>query len=406
MICIDSLIDSFNIQSESINHLIKISLSVLLAVIFGYIAYILIKKPVAIITLKIIKLTRFKWDDLLFDRNIFNSLGLFAFPLVAKFFIKSLEWEYTSIIIKILDVWMILAFISIISTLLYGLDNVYMSYSKNKDKPIKVFIQVIVVFLYCAAMIIIIGIFTGKDVSTLLAGLTAFAAVLMLVFKDSILGLVAGIQLSANDMVRLGDWISMPSSGADGDVIEIGLTTVKVQNFDKTITTIPTYKLVSESFTNWRGMENSKGRRIKRSINIDVSTIHYLTEEEITTLRQSSLLNSYMQKKIEDLEEFNSSRINRLDERRMTNVGTFREYLESWIASNPNINQEMTHMVRQLQPTPTGLPIEIYCFSARQRWIDYENVQSDIFDHVFAVMDLFNLKTFQFSGNSIPVSNK
>jgi miniconductance mechanosensitive channel len=247
--------------------------------------------------------------------------------------------------------------------------------------------------------------FTGKDVSTLLAGLTAFAAVLMLIFKDSILGLVAGIQLSANEMVRLGDWISMQSSGADGDVIEIGLTTVKVQNFDKTITTIPTYKLVSESFTNWRGMENSKGRRIKRSINIDVSTIHYLTEEEIATLTDSSLLNSYMQKKLKDLDEFNANRKNHLDKRRLTNIGTFREYLESWIASNPDINRQMTHMVRQLQPTPTGLPVEIYCFSAHQKWIDYENVQSDIFDHVFAVMDLFNLKTFQFSTNSIPVSN-
>ena len=405
MISIDSLIESLNIQSESLNHFIRISASVFFALFFGFAAYLLVRKPIAVVILKIIKITRFRWDDILLDRKFFNRLGLFVFPLVSRFFIVGLEWKYASIITKLLDVWMIFAFISIISVVLYGLNNVYMSYSTSKDKPIKVFIQMAEIFLYCAAMIIIIGMFTGKDVSTLLAGLTAFAAVLMLIFKDSILGLVAGVQLSANDMVRLGDWISMPSSGADGDVVEINLTTVKVQNFDKTITTIPTYKLVSESFTNWRGMEESKGRRIKRSINIDVSSIHYLTEEEISILIESSILNSYIQKKLKDLEEFNASRKNRLDIRSMTNIGTFREYLESWIASNPNINQEMTHMVRQLQPTPTGLPIEIYCFSARQRWIDYENVQSDIFDHVFAVMELFNLKAFQFSNSSISISN-
>ena len=401
---LDSIIKSLDIQSESYIHLIKILFSVILAIIFGFSSYLLVKKPIAVIILKIIKITRFKWDDILLDRKFFNRLGLFIFPLVSKFFIVGLEWKYTSATIKLLDAWMIFAFISVISIVLYGLNNVYMSYSTSKDKPIKVFIQMVEIFMYCGALIVVIGMFTGKDVSTLLAGLTAFAAVLMLIFKDSILGLVAGVQLSANDMVRLGDWISMPSSGADGDVTEISLTTVKVQNFDKTITTIPTYKLVSESFTNWRGMEESKGRRIKRSINIDVSSIHYLTEEEISTLIDSSLLNSYMKQKLEELEEFNANRKNRLDARKLTNVGTFREYLESWIASNPNINQEMTHMVRQLQPTPTGLPIEIYCFSARQRWIDYENVQSDIFDHVLAVMELFNLKAFQFSSQSIPVT--
>ena len=401
---LDSIIKSFDIQSESLIRLIKISSSMILAIVFGFSSYLLVKKPIAVIILRIIKITRFKWDDILLDRKFFNRLGLFVFPLVSRFFIVGLEWKYTSAIVKLLDAWMIFAFISVISIVLYGLNNVYMSYSTSKDKPIKVFIQMVEIFMYCGALIVVIGMFTGKDVSTLLAGLTAFAAVLMLIFKDSILGLVAGVQLSANDMVRLGDWITMPSSVADGDVIEISLTTVKVQNFDKTITTIPTYKLVSESFTNWRGMEESKGRRIKRSINIDVSSIHYLTEEEISTLRESSLLNSYMQQKLEELEEFNANRKNRLDARKLTNVGTFREYLESWIASNPNINQEMTHMVRQLQPTPTGLPIEIYCFSARQRWIDYENVQSDIFDHVLAVMELFNLKAFQFSSQSIPIT--
>ncbi|MDR1525740.1 MAG: mechanosensitive ion channel family protein, partial [Tannerella sp.] len=346
--------------------------------------------------------TRFTWDDLFFDRKLFNRLGLLIFPIVAKMILAGLEWKYIGLVAKMLDVWIIFAFVTLVSSVLSGVNRIYMSYSDSKDKPVKVFIQVIEMFLYCAAVIVAIGMFTEKDVSTLLAGLTAFAAVLMLIFKDSILGLVAGIQLSANNMVHIGDWIVMPGSGADGDVIEINLTTVKVRNFDRTITTIPTYKLVSESFTNWRGMEESNGRRIKRSILIDVRSIHYLTEEEITVLTDSSLLNAYMRKKLKDLEEFNASRKNRLDVRKLTNIGTFREYLESWIASNPDINREMTHMVRQLQPTPAGLPIEIYCFSARQRWIDYENVQSDIFDHVFAILDLFNLKAFQYSGNTVP----
>ena len=404
MVNLDSIIESLGIQSESLIHLINISVNVILSFVLGFVAFLLTRKPIAKVINIIIKKTKFIWDDLIFTQKFFDSLGLLVFPIVSKLFIMGLEWKYTTTVLKLLDVWIIFAFIALISTILYGLNSVYMNYSTSKDKPIKVFIQMVVLFLYCIAIIVIIGMFTGKDVSTLLAGLTAFAAVLMLIFKDSLLGLVAGIQLSANNMVHLGDWIVMPSSGADGDVIEIGLTTVKVQNFDKTITTIPTYKLVSESFTNWRGMEESKGRRIKRSINIDVNTIHYLTEDEISVLIDSTLLNSYMHKKLKDLEEFNSSRKNRLDVRKMTNIGTFREYLESWIATNPNINQEMTHMVRQLQPTPTGLPIEIYCFSARQRWIDYENVQSDVFDHVFSVLELFNLKAFQFSNNSIPAS--
>jgi miniconductance mechanosensitive channel len=398
---IHSIIEHLGIQSEGLIFFIKISVSLFLSAFLGYIAYLITKILVAKIVLRLIRRTRFTWDDLLFDQKLFNHLGMLIFPIVSKQVLTGLEWQYAGIIVKLLDVWIIFAFATVISTALSGVNRVYMSFPTYRDKPIKVFIQVIEIFLYFVAVILAVGLFTEKDVSTLLAGLTAFAAVLMLIFKDSLLGLVAGIQLSANNMVRIGDWIVMPGNGADGDVVEINLTTVKVQNFDKTITTIPTYKLVSESFTNWRGMQESKGRRIKRSVNIDVNSIHYLTDEEITVLKESSLLNSYIQQKMEDLQAYNAERKNSLDKRRMTNIGTFREYLESWIASNPDINQEMTHMVRQLQPTPAGLPVEIYCFSARQSWVDYENIQSDIFDHVFAVLNLFNLKAFQFFGNAV-----
>jgi miniconductance mechanosensitive channel len=378
---------------------IKICITLLLAFLAGYAAYLAVRKIVAGIVIRITRRTGFKWDNLLFDRKLFGRLGILTFPIVTKTLLAGLVWSHAGLVLKALDTWIIFAFVALVSSVLSGVDRIYMSRSDSKDKPIKVFIQVVEIFLYSAAIIVAIGMFTEKDVTTLLAGLTAFAAVLMLIFKDSILGLVAGVQLSANDMVHIGDWIVMPSCGADGDVKEIGLTTVKVQNFDKTITTIPTYRLVSESFTNWRGMTESEGRRIKRFINIDVHSIHYLTGEEIAALTDSSLLNAYMRQKLKDLEEYNASRKSSLDVRRLTNIGTFREYLESWIASNPDINREMTHMVRQLQPTPTGLPIEIYCFSARQRWIDYENVQSDIFDHVFAILDLFNLRAFQYSGS-------
>lgn len=400
---IEALFHNLGIQSEELVHVLKITSLFLIAFVSGWLTYVITKKWIAKIILKIVKHTRFKWDDLIFDQTLFNRLGMLFAPIVARIILVDVEWKYASLFISLLDIWIILAGIRFISAILSGVNRAYMSLPSSKDKPIKVFIQVVEIFLYCAAAIVIIGILTGKDVTTLLAGLTAFAAVLMLIFKDSILGLVAGIQLSANNMVRLGDWIVMPSSGADGDVVEISLTTVKVQNFDKTITTIPTYKLVSESFTNWRGMVESKGRRIKRSINIDINSIHYLTDEEIEALSTSSLLNEYMQNKLEDIKQYNANCKNPLDERRLTNIGTFREYLESWIANNPNISQEMTHMVRQLQPTPTGVPLEIYCFSARQKWIDYENVQSDIFDHVFAILDVFHLKAFQYANNAVPV---
>lgn len=282
------------------------------------------------------------------------------------------------------------------SVVMDGVNRIYNSYPVARNRPIKVFIQVIKIFVYCVVTVIVFSIILGKDPEALLVGLSAFAAVLMLIFKDAILGFVAGVQLIANKMVNLGDWIVMPSANADGEVLEINLTTVKVQNWDKTISTIPTYKMVSESFTNWRGMEESNGRRIKRSVNIDVQSIHYLTPGEIEQLAKSELLKDYILTKKAELDINYADASTPLDGIRMTNIGTFREYMELWIAQNPNIAQNMTHMVRQLQPGPTGVPLEIYCFSARQKWVEYEKVQSDLFDHLYAVVPLFNLRLFQY----------
>lgn len=396
-----SLFNSMGVNSQGLIIFLNTILSILIIGIVGWIAYLVARKFLAHIVLKIAGHTSTDWDNLLFDKLFFRRLGILIAAIVIKIGLTSLDWEYMNIIQKLISTWITFASVFLFSSILDGINRIWETYPISKEKPLKIFTQVLMIFVWGVALIIVVSIFTGKSLIILLGGLTAFAAVLILVFQDSILGFVAGIQLSANNMVRIGDWIVMPNRGVDGDVLEINLTTVKVQNWDKTITTIPTHKLVSESFTNWRGMQESKGRRIKRSINIDINTIHYLSQQEIETLKESEFLNHYLDKKLSDIEKHNAKHNTPLDKRMLTNIGTFREYLESWLNNNPNLNLEMTHMVRQLQPTPTGVPIEIYCFSAKQDWIEYERVQSDIFDHVFAVMKVFNLKPFQYSSNTI-----
>lgn len=396
-----SLFNSMGINSQGLIIFLNTILSILIIGIVGWIAYLVARKFLAHIVLKIAGQTSTDWDNLLFDKLFFRRLGILIAAIVIKIGLTSLDWEYMNIIQKLISTWITFASVFLFSSILDGINRIWETYPISKEKPLKIFTQVLMIFVWGVALIIVVSIFTGKSLIILLGGLTAFAAVLILVFQDSILGFVAGIQLSANNMVRIGDWIVMPNRGVDGDVLEINLTTVKVQNWDKTITTIPTHKLVSESFTNWRGMQESKGRRIKRSINIDINTIHYLSQQEIETLKESEFLNHYLDKKLSDIEKHNAKHNTPLDKRMLTNIGTFREYLESWLNNNPNLNLEMTHMVRQLQPTATGVPIEIYCFSAKQNWIEYERVQSDIFDHVFAVMKVFNLKPFQYSSNTI-----
>lgn len=396
-----SLFNSMGVNSQGLIIFLNTILSILIIGIVGWIAYLVARKFLAHIVLKIAGQTSTDWDNLLFDKLFFRRLGILIAAIVIKIGLTSLDWEYMNIIQKLISTWITFASVFLFSSILDGINRIWETYPISKEKPLKIFTQVLMIFVWGVALIIVVSIFTGKSLIILLGGLTAFAAVLILVFQDSILGFVAGIQLSANNMVRIGDWIVMPNRGVDGDVLEINLTTVKVQNWDKTITTIPTHKLVSESFTNWRGMQESKGRRIKRSINIDINTIHYLSQQEIETLKESEFLNHYLDKKLSDIEKHNAKHNTPLDKRMLTNIGTFREYLESWLNNNPNLNLEMTHMVRQLQPTATGVPIEIYCFSAKQAWIEYERVQSDIFDHVFAVMKVFNLKPFQYSSNTI-----
>ena len=286
-----------------------------------------------------------------------------------------------------------------ISALLTAVYTVYSEKEQFRDRPLKGLLQTVQVILYFVGGIIVVSILIDRSPGVLLTGLGASAAVLMLVFKDSIMGFVSGVQLSANNMLKVGDWITMPKYGADGDVIEVSLNTVKVRNFDKTITTIPPYLLVSDSFQNWRGMQESGGRRIKRSINIDMNSVRFCTPEMLAKYRKIQLLANYVEQTEQVIKEYNEE--HHIDSsiwvngRRQTNLGVFRAYLVRCLRSLPEVSKELVCMVRHLQPTDTGIPIELYCFSSNKVWVEYEGIQADIFDHVLAVIPEFGLSVFQ-----------
>ncbi|MCK4853828.1 MAG: mechanosensitive ion channel, partial [Bacteroidales bacterium] len=280
-----------------------------------------------------------------------------------------------------------------------ALHQIYLTTPISQGRPIKGYVQVVKIIIYFIAIILIIASLTKESPGKLLTGLGAMAAVLMLVFKDTILGFVASIQLSANKMVVPGDWISMPSHNADGTVLDISLNTVKVQNWDKTIATVPTYALVSESFQNWKGMEESGGRRIKRSINIDMNSVRFVDDELADRFKKIQFLKDYVVSREAEIIKYNEE--HKIDGsilvngRRMTNLGTFRKYIEEYLHRHPKIHNDMTFLVRQLQPDERGLPIEIYVFSNDQAWANYEAIQADIFDHILAVIPEFELRVFQ-----------
>ena len=274
---------------------------------------------------------------------------------------------------------------------------VYQRNPKSRNKPIKGYLQLIKLIIFIVCGLMILGTFLKKDVFTLLAGFGAMAAVLMLVFQNTILSLVASVQISSYDMVRIGDWIEMPSLNADGDVIDMSLHTITVQNFDKTFTTIPTNKLVTDTFKNWRGMSQAGVRRIKRSLYIDQSSVHFMSEAEQSKLKEFLLLDQYLDHKSTELVEFNQklSNTSPCNQRRLTNIGTFRAYVELYLNQHPNISKHQSLIVSQLQPTEKGLPLEIYAFSNQIAWKDYEAIQSDIFDHLIAILPDFGLKIYQ-----------
>lgn len=371
---------------------------ILLSILVNWIA----RKIIVAIEVFIIKRTRIEWDDVFLEKKVFNRLSHIAPALVIYGTVSIALAEYPTMINLVREatnIYMILAILLVIDAFINALHTIYNKLPVSESRPIKGFVQVVKIIIYFIAILVIISIVFDTQLKNLFTGLGAMAAVLILVFRDTILGFVASIQMSANEMVRPGDWIAMPSRKADGTVIDISLNTVKVQNWDKTIITIPTYALVSESFQNWKGMEDSGGRRIKRSINIDVKSVSFCTDEMITKYKKIQVLREYIEKKEKELKEHNKK--NKIDSevvvngRRMTNLGTFRAYVEAYLTNHPMIHNDMTFLVRHLQPSDKGIPIEIYVFSKDQRWANYEAIQADIFDHLLAVIPEFGLRVYQ-----------
>ncbi len=343
-----------------------------------------------------------KRDDILLKNKVFKRLCLLIPAYIIRYNIMAAIPSFpilSSTIILFTKIYEVFVYSRVLDGILTTLNDIYDTYEISKSKPIKGFIQVLKTIIYIVCFLLIIAILTDKQLSNILIGLGTLSAVLMLVFKDPILGFVGGLQLTINDMLRIGDWIVMEKSKADGEVLEIGLTTVKVQNWDMTITTIPTYTLISDSFTNWRGMENSGGRRIARSFVIDIDTVKFCTPEMLERYKKYQLVSNYIIEKEKEVEEYNKTHnideSNLVNGRRQTNIGIFRAYLTEYLGNSPYINKDMTFMVRQLAPTEFGIPIQIYAFSSNKEWIKYENIQSDIFDHIFAVVPMFDLKIYQ-----------
>lgn len=378
------------------------AIKLILVAAISYLAFVVARKYITKVLAAMAHKTKSKWDDVLVERHVFNRLSYLVPSYLLYWLLPYALSPYPELINLFLlgiEVYSIIIIMLVAVAFLDSILNIYTQYDIAKAKPIKGYIQVGKILVYILSFLTIISVLIGQSPIILIGGLGAFSAVLLLVFKDAILGLVAGVQLTANDMLRPGDWISMPKYEADGTVTDITLTTVKVQNWDKTISTIPAYSLFSDSFRNWRGMEESGGRRIKRSVNLDVNSIKFCTGPMLEKYKQFQYIRDYVENKEIEIQKYNSEKkVNTkvlVNGRRQTNIGIFRAYLKAYLLNHPDINNKLTMLVRQLQPTENGLPLEIYVFSARQAWADYEAVQADIFDHIFAVIPEFDLQVFQ-----------
>ncbi|PZD79315.1 mechanosensitive ion channel family protein [Mesonia sp. K7] len=353
----------------------------------------------------IIKLTaksKTKLDNFLVKNKTLSYFSLFLTLIIIRWAAPITMTDFTAYqsgITTLLNIINIIVIIFLVRAILRGFKDYLKTKDNYKDKPIDSYIQVFMIFTWMMGLVLIFSIFTGKSIWYFVTGLGAFSAVVLLIFKDSILGFVASIQVAANDMVRIGDWITMEKYGADGDVIEINLSSVKVRNFDNTITTIPTYYLISDSFKNWRGMINSGGRRIKRALLIKASSIRFLEKEEVKKLESISLIREYLTHRQEDIDKYNQDQnIDKsvlMNGRNQTNFGVFRKYIDSYLNQHSAINKDMVIMTRQLAPTEKGIPLEIYAFSKDKVWQNYEYIIADIFDHLLASLKYFELEIFE-----------
>ncbi|WP_369994622.1 mechanosensitive ion channel family protein [Winogradskyella sp.] len=350
------------------------------------------------------KRTKTNFDDILISNKLPRAVAHIIPLIILIEFVPQVfsDFEYTeSIIENTLKVIAIILALQIIRRLLHSVRDYLKTLPQYRDKPVDSYIQVFMIFAWLLGLFSIIAIITGISFLKFATTLGAASAVIILIFKDTILGFVASIQVSINDMVRIGDWITFEKYGADGDVIEINLATVKVQNWDMTITTIPTYALISDSFKNWRGMMASGGRRIKRSVIVKTSTIKFLDKKDVEKFKKIELVSNYLETKSKEIDKYNADHnANKsvlINGRNLTNFGVFRKYLQTYIENHSAINKDMTFMVRQLEPTPQGIPMEIYAFSKDQRWVNYEYIIGDIFDHVLASVKYFDLEIYELS---------
>lgn len=389
--------------SKAVSIFLETMIIVILVATLSWLSFIITRFIIDKVIARIVRRTSFKWDDIFFDNHVFTRLSHFA-PAIIIYLMAGWALEpypgWMDFVRTLTYLYMIVAGMLFIFAFITAWHNIYLTLPISRHRHIKGYMQMLKIFVGIVAGLIMISTITNNDISNLLTGLGAMAAVIILVFKDTILGLVASVQLSANDMLKVGDWITMPSRGADGTVMDITLNTIKVQNFDMTILTVPTYAIIQESFQNWRGMEESGGRRIKRSVFIDIKSIGFLDPEQVEKLKKIQILKDYIENMEKEMVDFNKT--HNIDNtvlvngRRMTNVGTFRAYINAYLQQHPKIHNDMTFLVRQLQSSEKGLPIEIYVFSNDQKWANYEAIQADIFDHLLAVVPEFGLRVFQY----------
>ena len=386
-----------------LNMIILLILALIIIFLIDYSTKKILIKAFNVLALK----SKTKFDNYLVKNKVPRNIAHIIPVLIGIEWIPIVLVDFPyleNIIEKAIRIFAVVLTLWIVRSLLNTLKDYFKTLPRLKDKPIDSYIQVFMIFAWVAGFILSFAIITGTPIWKFFTALGALSAVILLIFKDTILGFVASIQVSINDMVRIGDWITIEKYGADGDVSEINLSTVKVRNFDNTITTIPTYALISDSFKNWRGMSDSGGRRIKRALNIKISSIKYLSKNEVTKLTEIELISEYLKTRQDKISSFNND--NNIDKdsllngRNLTNIGVFRKYAETYIETHSAINKDMMIMVRQLAPTTQGVPIEIYAFSSDKRWTNYEYIMADIFDHLLAAVPYFDLEIFELPNNT------
>jgi miniconductance mechanosensitive channel len=391
---------------------LTLAIDLLLVLFISILADFIARRVILRIVTRYVKHSKNQYDDVLLEKRVFKGLA-HLLPAFVSYY--SLPWLFddpnTTVLVlqKLVLIYGLVIVIGVIHKFLKALEVMALNSERLQGKPISSYIQVVLIIVYIAGAVFIISTLLDKSAVAILTTFGAATAVILLIFRDTILGLVASIQISGNDMVRIGDWVSMPKFGADGDVLEINLTTVKVRNWDKTISTVPTYAFISDSFVNWRGMTNLGVRRIKRSINIDLQTVKFISPKMQAEFLKYERVQSYIENRQKEIDLANKESKNDksvfLNGRQMTNLGLFRRYAEAYLGEHPNVAKGETLMVRQLQPTELGIPLEIYCFSNNIEWLKYEEIQSDIMDHLLSAASYFELAVFQRpSGNNFSAS--